>query len=95
VADGVVLATILAKLGMAPLFRYQKYRTTYSYGDLIVTIDETPIGSFLELEGPKARIDELATRLGFSPAGHIVQSYRDLYFEYLRRRGGKTGVACP
>jgi adenylate cyclase class 2 len=90
VADGAVLGAILAKLGMDPLFRYQKYRTTYSYGDLIVTIDETPIGSFLELEGPKARIDELATSLGFSATGHIVQSYRDLYFEYLRRRGGTT-----
>lgn len=88
VADAAVLGAILGRLGMVPLFRYQKYRTTYRLGDLAATVDETPIGSFLELEGPKDQIDELTRRLGFSPADHIVQSYRELYFEYLRHQGG-------
>src|SRR5438093_9347439 len=39
-------------------FRYQKYRAVYRYAELIITVDETPIGVFLELEGPKPLIEE-------------------------------------
>ena len=86
---GPPLAMIIARLGMTPLFRYQKYRTSYSYGELHVTLDETPIGTFAELEGPKQQIDELARRLGFGPSEYILGSYRDLYLESLGEGGGK------
>jgi len=87
VEDGETTAAILLKLGMRPLFRYQKYRTVYKLGDLVITIDETPIGVYLELEGSKLLIDEAATRLGYKASDYIVKSYFALHQEYLKARG--------
>jgi adenylate cyclase class 2 len=50
----------------------------------LVTLDETPIGAFLELEGPSYWIDQTATQLGFSGDEYITRSYATLYQEYLR-----------
>src|SRR5438093_12787164 len=68
-------------------FRYQKYRAVYRYAELIITVDETPIGVFLELEGPKPLIDEVAMRLGYKSTDYIVKSYLTLYQDYLKSRG--------
>src|SRR5262245_8058621 len=88
VSSAETVMTILSRLGMRPLFRYQKYRAVYSYaGGLIITIDETPIGVFLELEGPKPLIDEVAIRLGYKANDYIAKSYLSLYQEYLKSRG--------
>lgn len=81
-ADGP-LALILQRIGMVPQFRYQKYRTTWHRGDLAITLDETPIGTFAELEGPKPAIDAMAAQLGFNRSDYIVGSYRELYFQSL------------
>jgi adenylate cyclase, class 2 len=87
VSSGETLGAILSRLGMRPLFRYQKYRAVYQYSDLIITVDETPIGTFLELEGAKPLIDEAAIRLGYKATDYIVKSYLALYQEYLKSRG--------
>ncbi len=61
-------------------------RTTFeaSGQEGIVTLDETPIGDFLELEGPESWIDRTALRLGFGPADYITSSYAALYEEHRR-----------
>ena len=84
VSDGVAFAQILAALGYLPSFAYEKFRTTFSASgeDGIVTLDETPIGDFLELEGPGYWIDQTASRLGFAPEDYITSSYAALYEEY-------------
>jgi adenylate cyclase class 2 len=87
VGDGETAATILAKLGLRPLFRYQKHRAMYRYSDLLITVDETPIGFFFELEGPKILIDDAAARLGYRPPDYIVKSYFALYRDHLTERG--------
>lgn len=86
VADGAVLEAILERLGLTVAFRYEKYRTEYgreTEGGLI-TVDETPIGTFLELEGPSAWIDTAAAELDFGESDYILSSYGALYFEYCR-----------
>jgi adenylate cyclase, class 2 len=87
VSSGETMAVIISKLGMRPLFRYQKYRAVYSYQELLVSIDETPIGIFLELEGPKSLIDEMAGKLGYKASDYIVKTYLALYQEHLKTRG--------
>jgi adenylate cyclase class 2 len=82
--DGGAMTEILARLGMVPGFHYQKYRTTYRMGGLDVTLDETPVGIFVELEGPKREIDAAAGALGFKRSDYIVDSYRDLYLKTIR-----------
>lgn len=84
------LGQILTQLGFAPAFRYEKYRTEFvnpESGPGVVTVDETPIGDFLELEGPGNWIDETAARLGFSRQDYIVESYGRLYLADCERRG--------
>jgi adenylate cyclase, class 2 len=89
VSDGVAFGHILARLGYQPSFAYEKFRTTFEAAgeDGIVTLDETPIGDFLELEGSGSWIDQTAVTLGFAPADYITSSYAALYEEYRRTHG--------
>ncbi|MBL8226856.1 MAG: class IV adenylate cyclase [Bryobacterales bacterium] len=85
-ADGENLPAILGRLGFEPVFRYEKYRTEYTDGEGIATIDETPIGDFVELEGSAAWIDAAALKLGWSAADYITKSYGKLYLDHCERR---------
>jgi adenylate cyclase class 2 len=81
---------ILERLGYHPAFRYEKFRTEYKRsGDDqgVVTLDQTPIGNFLELEGPPDWIDATARLLGFSPSDYLLDSYGKLYLADCERRG--------
>ncbi len=44
----------LKALGFRPGFRYEKYRTSFRLPGLHMDLDETPVGTFLELEGTPA-----------------------------------------
>jgi adenylate cyclase class 2 len=94
ISDGATLGRIFAGLGMRAWFRYEKLRTTYKLPgskawakDLLIEVDETPIGTFVELEGPPEAIDRAAAELGFSKGDYIVKNYLLLYVEECRRRG--------
>ncbi len=84
VDDGAALETVFARLGFEPVFRYEKFRAEYSIPgeDGVATIDETPIGYFVELEGAPAWIDATARRLGFDESAYVTQSYGALYARY-------------
>jgi len=94
VTDSDNLVKIFEGLGMRGWFRYEKYRTTYQLPvtrswarDLLIEVDETPIGTFVELEGPPAAIDRAATELGYSKRDYILTNYLALYAEDCRRKG--------
>jgi len=98
VEDAVLLREVLKNLGLQQIFVYEKHRTTYAEGtraDLHglpqVAYDETPIGDYLELEGPEKWIDEVATHLGYSPQEYITSTYLDIYFQKCREEGSKPG----
>ncbi len=88
------LDQILTRLGYNPSFRYEKYRTEFVQHEnsgAVVTLDETPIGNFLELEGPGEWIDSTARQLGFSPQDYVLESYGRLYLADCERRGVQPG----
>ncbi len=88
------LHQILARLGYNPSFRYEKYRTEFVHhanSAGVATLDETPIGNFLELEGPGEWIDSTARQLGFSPQNYVLDSYGRLYLADCKRRGVEPG----
>lgn len=87
ISEAATFAQILARLGFQPTFRYQKYRTEYSHPQTggLATLDETPIGDFLELEGPPDWIDQTAAALGFRPTDYITASYASLYIQYRQK----------
>jgi adenylate cyclase class 2 len=94
VADATVLAKIFEGLGMRGWFRYEKYRTTFRLPatsrwakGLLIELDETPIGIFVELEGPPAAIDQAAQELGHTRRDYVLKNYLALYVEECRRLG--------
>jgi adenylate cyclase class 2 len=89
VGDAQSLGTILERLGYVPRFRYEKYRTEWAMGDDdgIVMLDETPVGNFMELEGPADWIDRTAALLGYSESDYLSLSYARLYAQDCARRG--------
>jgi len=88
-SDPSRLAEMLTRLEFRPAFRYEKYRTEYRRSNEagVATLDETPVGVFLELEGAPGWINRNARRLGFRESDYITASYYSLYVEHCRKRG--------
>jgi adenylate cyclase class 2 len=92
-STAIELPQILERIGYVPVFCYEKYRTEYQGSDRvgIATLDETPVGVFLELEGPPDWIDHAASDLGFSESDYITISYASLYANDCAARGAAPG----
>jgi hypothetical protein len=90
VSDGPLLVRLLGELGFQVGFRYEKYREEFILNDVIVAVDETPVGTFIEIEGSAEGIRATATALGRSapattcsiPTGRCLSSTA-------------SGAACP
>jgi len=92
--DGASMQRIFEGLGLRGWFRYEKYRTTYvlpgRHGwakGLLIEVDETPIGTFVELEGQAGAIDRAAKELGYSTRDYVLKNYLVLYVEECKRKG--------
>lgn len=92
-AEGDPLQEILTHLGFQVAFRYEKYRTEFRQPDRSGTLvlDETPMGDFVELEGPPRWIDRVAAELGFGSQDYILASYATLHADWCARRGVPAG----
>ena len=84
VGDGELLLRVLKELGLHIWFRYEKYREEFAHEDVIIAIDETPVGVFVEIEGSEQGIASTAEALGRTSSDYISDSYRGLF---LRLRG--------
>jgi adenylate cyclase, class 2 len=96
--NAAALQKIFEGLGLRGWFRYEKFRTTYKLParhpwakNLLIEFDETPVGTFVELEGPGDAIDRAARELGYSVKDFILKNYLVLYLDDCRRRGVPPG----
>lgn len=92
VAEGSALAEILQQLGYTPVFIYDKFRSEWSQAistevTAHLVIDETPIGTYAELEGPTAWIDQTLAQLSIDPAACLTDSYGKLFLDWKQRTG--------
>jgi adenylate cyclase class 2 len=87
VSDGAALQTILEELGMHVWFRYEKYREEFLADDVVIAVDETPVGVFVEIEGKEDAIHRTAKALGKSAADYITDSYRFLFLQHRDANG--------
>jgi adenylate cyclase class 2 len=87
VADPRALLGILEHAGFGVWFRYEKYREEFSAPDVVIAIDETPLGVFVEIEGTETGISTVADQLGRQPGDYILASYRSLFAEHCSRLG--------
>lgn len=79
VDDFDTMDVILQRLGYHPYVVYEKYRTTYTYGDVEIVLDEMPFGNFIEVEGPPDAIERALNALGLHDAPRILSSYMVLF----------------
>ena len=89
------LLAICAALGFAPAFRYEKYREEFALPGVVIAVDDTPIGAFVEIEGDEGAIGTLAGRLGFSTADYVTASYRALFVASSGADGDARDMTFP
>lgn len=80
------LRKILKSLGFIPVFNYEKHRTVYRKKGLKISLDETSIGNFVELEGEREKIVKFANALGVSKKEFIKLDYIQL----IKKESAKT-----
>jgi adenylate cyclase class 2 len=90
-ADAEALTAILSRLGFQVWFRYEKYREEFAKGNVILAIDETPLGTFVEIEGSEEGVHACAAAVGRAPSDYLLDSYRSLFVAECRRRGVPAG----
>ena len=87
VGDGMLFLRVLEELGFHVWFRYQKYREEFAREDVTVALDETPVGTFVEVEGSERGITEMGQALARTPAEYVLDSYRGLFIRYCEEHG--------
>ena len=82
-----MLKHVLEELGLHVWFRYEKYREEYGAEDVTIALDETPVGTFVEIEGGDKGIHAMTRALGRSTADFILDSYRGLFIQHREKYG--------
>lgn len=79
VDDARRLAHLVELLGYVRVFRYEKFRESWRFGDVEVVLDETPLGDFVEVEGEGEAVRRAFDRLGLPAAAVVESSYANLW----------------
>jgi adenylate cyclase, class 2 len=108
VAECAAMDEIFKQMGYLPAFIYDKYRTEWSHSadpsaeiTAHLVIDETPIGTYAELEGPTSWIDQTLAALNIDPATCLTDSYGKLFLDWKQRTASPaehltfTEIASP
>jgi adenylate cyclase class 2 len=85
VDSGEKMEAILRALQFEPSFRYEKFRAEWKGDKGHVVIDETPIGTFGEIEGPPEWIDSVARDLEVDRKDYITDTYAGLFLIWKRQ----------
>lgn len=88
VGDCKALAEVFHQIGYLPVFVYEKFRTEWSRPapgsdhPAHLVVDETPIGTFAELEGPPAWIEQVLAELHIDRGTCMTDSYGTLFTKW-------------
>jgi predicted adenylyl cyclase CyaB len=82
VEDAEQMRAILEHMGFGIRRRYQKMREEWRLGAVLICLDHTPIGDFVEFEGQGA--DKLARRCGLTPDRAETRTYLELYEDHVK-----------
>lgn len=79
VSDFDTTKRLLEALGYQVVMMYEKFRANYLMDSLVLSVDETPLGLFVELEGESPeQVHQAALRLGLDWDARINLSYSAL-----------------
>jgi adenylate cyclase class 2 len=84
ISDFDTMAAILDAIGFHPAQVYEKWRQTFSLPEAEICIDTMPYGLFLEIEGSKQRIRDIASQLELCWERRILSNYLSI-FEIIRK----------
>ena len=70
-----------------PPFATRKYRQEFTRDSVVLAVDETPVGTYVEGEGDADGISSAAAAMGRTQADYVVTSYRDIYLQHCRAQG--------
>ena len=87
VGEATLVLRLLEELGFRVWFRYEKYREEFALDDVIIAVDETPVGTYVEIEGGERGIAAAAEALGRKPADYVLDSYRGLFLRHCQGQG--------
>jgi adenylate cyclase class 2 len=79
VDDDQAFVQALELLGYAITWRYEKHRRVYTLGEVEVTLDDTPLGTIVEIEGEEKAIIKAARSLGLNMDEGLALSYAELF----------------
>ena len=86
VSDFETAQEILEALGYEVVVIYEKHRSAYMLGNVEVSLDEMPFGTFIEIEGPDTdSVRDAAEKLGVAWEERIVLGYMTM-FQILKER---------
>lgn len=90
VEDGEAVASIFRVLGYTYSFVYEKWRSEWADSDGHCVLDETPIGQYAELEGPREWIDRMLATLQVDQADVTLLSYGRLFEQWQKQTGSQA-----
>ncbi|MFZ7127746.1 MAG: class IV adenylate cyclase [Desulfobacterales bacterium] len=89
VSDFATADRILDALGFRRIQRYEKWRESFRIDDAVLCLDSLPYGTFLEIEGTREAIRDIAGRLELAWSRRILANYLEI-FETLKAPLGIT-----
>ena len=78
------MVEIFERIGFSVFMKYEKDREEWLLGEFSVVLDHTPMGNFVEVEGPPDRLEWAARLLGLDAATAVRGSYLSLWLEYRK-----------
>jgi adenylate cyclase, class 2 len=85
IEDSEAMARIFEALGFTVVSAYEKDRESWQLGPVSVVLDRTPMGNFVEVEGPAEHLEEAARGLGLEPGDAVQGSYVSLWHDFRTR----------
>ncbi len=85
VSNAPNMDAILNALGFRAVQTYEKWRQSFTLGEVQVCIDTMPFGCFVEIEGPGVRIKHTAGNLGLDWGERILTNYLAM-FQFMREK---------
>lgn len=81
VLDEAATRAVLEALGYRVVKAYEKVREVWSLGPVQIVLDHTPVGDFVEIEGPAGELEDLAGEIGLDLGDAVTGSYLELWEE--------------
>jgi adenylate cyclase class 2 len=80
-----IMVEVFGALGFSGVARYEKDREAWRFEGVEVVLDHTPMGEFVEVEGPSLQLEAVARSLGLDPTRAVRGSYMSLWLEFRSR----------